>query len=178
MLENKSTNEMKALNLRRRIEAIHPLSFMKGSRDITCSEAEIQKIEVKHGLKLPENYRFFLRDFGRANELIFSNDIEACYPAPLKLTTRFIYDDLAAEIEDDGSIYPALSVPKNIFLIAGRYHESFEFIFADGDLEDLPVFTANMSINHNSDVFKYEKFSDSVWEWVDISMKEIESWSI
>ena len=177
MLENKSTNEIEALNLRRRIAAIHPLSFMKGSREITCSEAEIQEIEVKHGLKLPENYRFFLRNFGRANELIFSNDIEACYPVPLKLTTRFIDDDLAAEIEDNGSIYPALFVPKNIFVIAGRYHESFEFIFADGELKDLPVFTANMSINHNSDVFKHEKFSDSIWEWVDISMKEIENWS-
>ena len=124
-----------------------------------CSEQEIEDLESRCGVKLPESYRQFLRTMGHgAGDFLLSDHFE------------FLYEQLPGLARDDDYL-EEFKLPDDYFVFAQRLGGIFLF-FRTSEGDDPPVYCFG---DHTGDT--YEPFSQTVWEWVEKLVIDYEIWS-
>lgn len=123
-----------------------------------CDDDQIEDIEAKYQIKLPESYKYILKKIGlNAGGLIDTKEFNFYFKDILKMTEGIVSEREEIDAEEEGD--PLIVLPDKIFFILGRYDEQFHFIVANGG-EDAQVYY------YNFDKDSYEKDFDSVWDWV------------
>ena len=125
------------------IERLLKIGFVDRSEFIPCSEAEIEDLETRNKIKLPESYKKFLRIMGKgAGNFLKSDAWEAFYPDFNDWLGVGFYNIPEAELElcTQSEIDFSLSVPDNFFIFATRYGDFPLGFFADGIDNDPDIY--------------------------------------
>ena len=125
------------------IERLLKIGFVDRSEFIPCSEAEIEDLETRNKIKLPESYKKFLRIMGKgAGNFLKSDAWEAFYPDFNDWLGVGFYNIPEAELElcTQSEIDFSLSVPNNFFIFATRYGDFPLGFFADGIDNDPDIY--------------------------------------
>jgi hypothetical protein len=114
-----------------------------------CSQADIRRLETRHGVRLPEAYKLFLRRVGRgAGDFLTDDHWDAFYDDLLDLDSDFRKEsDVRAKISGDW------------FCFATRMGDVYLFLANDGS-DDPPVYGWG-------DSEKLEKLYESFWDWLE-----------
>jgi hypothetical protein len=132
-----------------------------------CSSMEIDLIEAKYNLCLPRSYRVFLENFGHYPSQ-FLADINLEYPYPLTQTEDLFYPMLSPSPED--KYIPPVEIPEKLFVISNYYGQDIDFFIADGKSDDPEIFRASTD-QGDGEVFKYERFASSIWDFLEDIVK-------
>lgn len=125
------------------IERLLAIGFVNRSQFIPCSEAEIEDLETRNKVKLPESYKKFLRIMGKgAGNFLKSDGWEAFYPDFDGWLGTGFYNIPEAELDlcSQSEIDFSLSVPGNFFVFATRYGDYPLGFFADGIDDDPDIY--------------------------------------
>lgn len=125
------------------IERLLKIGFVDRSEFIPCSEAEIEDLEKRNKIELPESYKKFLRTMGKgAGNFLKSDAWEAFYSDFNDWLGVGFYNIPEAELElcTQSEIDFSLSVPDNFFIFATRYGDFPLGFFADGIDNDPDIY--------------------------------------
>ena len=125
------------------IERLLAIGFVDRSEFIPCSEAEIEDLEIRNKVKLPESYKKFLRIMGKgAGNFLKSDGWEAFYKDFDDWLGVGFYNIPEAELElcTQSEIDYSLTVPDNFFVFATRYGDYPLGFFADGIDDDPDIY--------------------------------------
>jgi ankyrin repeat protein len=119
----------------------------------SCSEAEISNLEISHEVKLPEEYKKFLRVMGKGAGSFLISDHWSIFMSSFD-------DDLGKHFfeyeEDDEESTPQ---PENFFVFASRMGDSNLGFFADGVNNDPEIY----EIDYEGNI---KKSYDSIWGFI------------
>jgi hypothetical protein len=122
-----------------------------------CSDAEIEDLERKYRLRLPDSYRSYLQSMGRGSGKLFATDhVAVFYRDALALTADLPRDWIA----DGTPPPPSFQLPVDALIIGARLGEQFEFIRCT-DERDSPVWY------FNSWAWQIRESHPSVIAWLD-----------
>ena len=114
-----------------------------------CTEDEIEELESRFGVRLPESYKKFLRLMGWGPRRFLESDHwDAFYPELLGMGRGEEYEEVCEDL------------PEDYFVFASRlsYHL---FFVADGRSEDPPVYSFG-----DGAAGSYKKVYDSFWDFI------------
>lgn len=122
-----------------------------------CSQSEIEHLEQKHNVVLPESYKAFLSNFGHGLGGKVMSDIEILYEDISGLTTE-LRDETLIEEGDP-------SLPEKAFVFAARLGEQYMFFDANGILKEPPI------LYYKENDQNFSQVGDSIF---DVLEKEIQ----
>jgi hypothetical protein len=160
VMQNKKNIEDYVVAMKQRME-------IDSSELVGCTSEEVQALERKYNIILPDSYKSFLLKMGKVNHLVDINEYSIDYDSVLRMTEREIevIDEVKREIEEEGLDETVTELPKNALLILGRCDGSqFYLIISEGG-DDSPVYY----YNSDDDVIKKEH--DSFWGVLDMFLK-------
>jgi ankyrin repeat protein len=141
-------------NFERLIERLLLTGVSTRNQFIICNEAEIINLEQSHGVKLPEEYKKFLRVMGKGAGSFLTSDH---WYAFMESFDNFLGKHFF-EREDDET-EEAIKQPENFFVFASRMGEYNLGFFADGLNDDPEIY----SIDYDGNI---KKCYDSFWEFI------------
>jgi hypothetical protein len=104
-----------------------------------CTPGEIEALEARYGVQLPQTYRRYLEVMGHRSGRLFACDHAAVfYPYALAMTA----EQRRLWSEDGRGPPSGFELPRDALLIFGRLGEQFEFVRCDGQ-DDSPVWYFN-----------------------------------
>jgi hypothetical protein len=109
-----------------------------------CTPDELDLLEAKYSVQLPEFYRWYLLTMGRDSGLLLACDhYAATYDEVLENTSywRTFVSDCEQE-DEEGESTELFHLPENAFVINNRLGEQFEYIRCN-DTDDSPVWYFN-----------------------------------
>jgi hypothetical protein len=133
------------------------------------SQEDINIIELRYHVSLPQSYKIFLSEFGNIPKS-FLLDLDMGDEHPLEMT-EFFYDALTTA---EGAYIPPTNIPSNMFVFATYLYEHFYFFFSDDSSDDPAVYLANI-FQGRGQVFKFKKIGESVWEFLEEGIEKYET---
>jgi hypothetical protein len=131
------------------------------SQFVGCSEQEINALEARYGLRLPQTYMHYLRVMGHRSGRLFTCDHTAVfYPCVLEMTAEQRRSWAECNADDGSGPPPEFELPRDALLIAGRLGDQFEYIRCSGQ-EDSPVWY------FNTWEWQVQEFHPSVLAWLE-----------
>jgi ankyrin repeat protein len=136
------------------IERLIATGEARRSQFRSCSEAEIANLEISHGVKLPEEYKKFLRVMGKGAGSFLTSDHWSIFMSSFDdhLGKHFF------ECEDDDDEEPTPQ-PEIFFVFASRMGDSNLGFFADGVDNDPEIY----EIDYEGNI---KKMYDSIWGFI------------
>ena len=108
---------------------------------VGCTPQELDQLESKYSVQLPEFYRWYLLTMGKDSGLLLCCDhYAATYDEVLENTSYWRTFVLECEQEDDTELF---HLPDDAFVINNRLGEQFEYIRCD-NADDSAVWYFNM----------------------------------
>jgi hypothetical protein len=132
------------------------------------SSKEIEAVEAKYNISLPQSYKVFLSKFGHTSKYLLA-DFDMTDEYPLEMT-EYVYNYLT--LPEDGYI-PPTNVPTDMFVFANYLYEDFYFFCINEDSDDPAIYLSNLS-QEGGQPFKFEKIGDSIWDFLDDCIKSYE----
>lgn len=127
------------------IERLAETGIAHPDRLVGCTRQELEALESRYSLRLPELYRWYLLTMGKDSGLLLRCDhYAATYDKVLENTSYWRTFVAACEQQDDDDDDTKLfHLPDNTLVINHRLSEQFEYILCD-DPDDSPVWYFNM----------------------------------
>lgn len=123
---------------------------------IPCTEKEIINLEISHGVKLPKEYKKFLRVMGHgAGSFLISDHWSAFMESFDDFLGKHFFE---CEDEDDDNEEP-IKQPENFFVFASRMGDNNLGFFADGLNDDPEIY----EIDYDGNI---KKCYDSFWGFI------------
>lgn len=152
------------MDQQRFIELLYELarSRIAASKDLRgCSDAEIDVLEARYGLRLPSTYRNYLEIMGHCSGRLFAFDHMAVfYPHVLVLTDEFREGIRTGRHPGDPLPPPNFALPSDALIIAARLDAWWAFIRCS-DRDDSVVW------NFNENDWEIKKYHVSVLAWLE-----------
>jgi ankyrin repeat protein len=141
----------------RLIQRLMQAGIVRREEFLPCSEEEVANLEREHGVKLPREYKKFLRFMGvSAGRFLISDH----WSAFLESFDDFLGKHFFASDEEDGESPEWLkSIPNNFFVFASRMGDYNLGFVADGATDDPEIYILD-------DEGNLEKAYDYLWEFI------------
>jgi ankyrin repeat protein len=141
----------------RLIQRLIHAGIVRREEFVPCSEEEVNKLEQEHGVKLPREYRKFLRFMGISAGIFLVSDHWSAF---LESFDDFLGKHFFELDEVDGEPPEWLmKMPKNFFVFASRMGDYNLGFFADGATDDPEIYRIDY-------YGKMQKAYDSLWEFI------------
>jgi hypothetical protein len=110
---------------------------------VGCSKQEVERLEARYGIRLPQSFALYLRMMGHKSGRLFTCDHMAVfYKHVLEMTADERQTWEECRVEFGGGPPPQFELPADALLIAGRLGDQFQFIRCT-DPKDSPVWYFN-----------------------------------